>query len=121
EIEARFHEAHRRRYGHMAEGQPLEIVNFKVTGLGVIAKPALRKFSMAPGNKAPIEGRRPVYFGSDRTIETPVLRRLRLGPGMEIAGPAVIEEKTSTTVLYPGQVARVDPYLNIEVELPIAD
>jgi len=29
----------------------------------------------------------------------------------------VIEEKTSTTVLYPGQTARVDDYLNIELEL----
>ena len=40
---------------------------------------------------------------------------------MQIAGPAVIEEKTSTTVLYPGQRARVDKYLNIEVVLPETD
>jgi N-methylhydantoinase A/oxoprolinase/acetone carboxylase beta subunit len=30
-------------------------------------------------------------------------------------GPAIIEEKTSTIVLYPGQTAEVDEYLNIEV------
>jgi hypothetical protein len=29
----------------------------------------------------------------------------------------VIEEKTSTTVLYPGQRALVDDYLNIEVDV----
>jgi N-methylhydantoinase A/oxoprolinase/acetone carboxylase beta subunit len=40
---------------------------------------------------------------------------------MEVPGPAVIEEKTSTTVLYPGHVARVDEDLNIEIELPAAD
>jgi hypothetical protein len=34
-----------------------------------------------------------------------------------IEGPAVIGEKTSTTVLYPGQRAVVDAYLNIEVEI----
>jgi N-methylhydantoinase A/oxoprolinase/acetone carboxylase beta subunit len=36
---------------------------------------------------------------------------------MEIEGPAVVEEKTSTTVLYPGQRAVVDAYLNIEVDV----
>ena len=33
-----------------------------------------------------------------------------------IAGPAIIEEQTSTTVLYPGQRADVDGYLNIEID-----
>jgi N-methylhydantoinase A len=36
---------------------------------------------------------------------------------MRIDGPAVIEEKTSTTVLGPGQHAEIDGYLNIEVDL----
>jgi N-methylhydantoinase A len=36
-------------------------------------------------------------------------------PGTVIEGPAVIEEKTSTTVLYPGQHAAIDGYLNIEI------
>jgi len=34
---------------------------------------------------------------------------------MTIDGPAVIEEKTSTTVLYPGQRAAIDGYLNIAI------
>jgi N-methylhydantoinase A/oxoprolinase/acetone carboxylase beta subunit len=34
----RFHDAHRRRYGHMAEREAVEIVNFEVTGVGLIAK-----------------------------------------------------------------------------------
>jgi N-methylhydantoinase A/oxoprolinase/acetone carboxylase beta subunit len=34
-------------------------------------------------------------------------------------GPAIIEEKTSTIVLYPGQRAEVDEYLNIEVAVPV--
>ena len=39
----------------------------------------------------------------------------RLRAGAVIDGPAVIEEKTSTTVLYPGQRAEIDGYLNIAV------
>src|SRR6202043_2403443 len=35
----RFHEVHRRRYGHMAESEAVEIVNFQVTAVGAIPKP----------------------------------------------------------------------------------
>ena len=50
-------------------------------------------------------------------IDTPVFRRRDLDPGAEITGPAIIEEQTSTTVLGPGHTARVDEYLNIEIDL----
>jgi N-methylhydantoinase A/oxoprolinase/acetone carboxylase beta subunit len=33
-----------------------------------------------------------------------------------LAGPAIIEEQTSTTVLAPGQRASIDEYANIEIE-----
>ena len=41
----------------------------------------------------------------------------RCKPGMRIEGPAIIEEQTSTTVLYPGQQAEVDEYLNVDMAL----
>jgi N-methylhydantoinase A len=45
----------------------------------------------------------------------PVFRRSALAAGAVIDGPAVIEEKTSTTVLYPDQRAEFDGYLNIAI------
>ena len=48
----------------------------------------------------------------------PVLRRSDSASARASNGPAVIEEKTSTIVLYPGQRAAIDDYLNIEVEVP---
>lgn len=113
----RFHDAHHRRYGHMAEGEPVEIVNFKVTGIGIIPKPTMKTFTPDAGKLPSPEEVRPVYFQSTAPLSVPVYRRSLLPPGARIEGPAVIEEKTSTTVLYPGQNARVDEYLNIEVEL----
>ena len=121
DMSVRFHAAHLRRYGHAADNQPLEIVNFKVVGLGVIPKPKLRSFPSSNGKRAAFDNLRPVYFGPGMTIDTPVFRRALLEPGMEVPGPAVIEEKTSTTVLYPGQRAQVDEFLNLEVELPTLD
>jgi N-methylhydantoinase A len=60
--------------------------------------------------------RRAVYF--DRAtgwVETPVHDRARLPLGAEIAGPAVIEEMSATTLLHPGQHATTDAAGNLIV------
>jgi N-methylhydantoinase A len=54
-----------------------------------------------------------VYFetagpGGGEWRECPVWRREVLLAGNEIAGPAIVEEVSATTVLYPGDRARVD-------------
>lgn len=111
-----FHNSHERRYGHKAVNETIEIVNFKVTAIGSIPKPVLRK-SKATGDKAKPAGHREAYFGGDAGVRTPVYRRRDLAPGMSLEGPAVIEEQTSTIVLHPGQSGVVDEYLNIEVSI----
>ena len=100
----------------MAQAEAVEIVNFQVTAVGTIPKPQSKRFETRKTAlpAAPHENRIAYFDGSDAT-EVPVYRRSALAPGATIEGPAVIEEKTSTTVLYPGQRARVDEYLNIEV------
>jgi N-methylhydantoinase A len=50
-------------------------------------------------------------------MDTPVYDRATLLPGDTIAGPAVIEQLDSTTLLFPGDRATVDPHLNLMVEL----
>jgi N-methylhydantoinase A len=117
-LAGRFHEAHQRRYGHMAQAEAVEIVNFQVTAVGTIPKPQSKRFE-TPKTALPPQPHenRIAYFDGGEAIEVPVYRRSALSPGAVIDGPAVIEEKTSTTVLYPDQRARVDEYLNIEVEL----
>jgi N-methylhydantoinase A len=114
----RFHDAHQRRYGHMAEAEAVEIVNFQATAVGLIPKPVVKRFQKADMQAAKPKIR-PVYFNASEAAETPVYRRSTLQPGTAIEGPAVIEEKTSTTVLYPGQRAVVDDYLNIEVDVTL--
>jgi N-methylhydantoinase A len=110
-----FHEAHRRRYGHMAVNEAVEIVNFKVTAVGEIAKPRLKPAPIRTDSRPkPIE-RRQAYFGHG-LVDTPIFRRNALLPGAVLTGPAIIEEQTSTTVLAPGQRASIDEYSNIEIE-----
>jgi len=113
----RFHEAHRRRYGHMAASEAVEIVNFQVTAIGQIPKPKAQEMPVARAAQIPAPAeKRTVYFSANDAIEVPVFRRAALPAGAGIEGPAIIEEKTSTTVLYPGQSARIDSYLNVEIE-----
>jgi len=112
----RFHQAHRRRYGHMAASEAIEIVNFQVTAVGKIAKPQFHAVTAATDAPPPQpQARRRAYFSATEAIQVPVYRRSALTAGAIVAGPAVIEEKTSTIVIYPGQRAAVDGYLNIEV------
>jgi N-methylhydantoinase A len=113
----RFHDAHQRRYGHMAEAEAVEIVNFQVTAVGLIPKPAMKPFDKAAGQPV-ADHVRQAYFDATTARDVPVLRRAGLASGARIEGPAIIEEQTSTTVLHPGQRAAVDAYLNIEIELP---
>ena len=113
----RFHEAHRRRYGHMAVSEGVEIVNFHITAVGQIPKPRFQD-SVTPQQThlpAPLEIRT-AYFGPAGTADVQVFRRSTLTPGAMIEGPAIIEEKTSTIVIYPNQQARIDRYLNLEIE-----
>jgi N-methylhydantoinase A len=112
----RFHEAHRRRYGHMAESEAIEIVNFQVTAVGAIPKPQFSPIAPPTDSQSPIpQEMRTAYFNSTDAIQVPVFRRSALAAGAVISGPAIVEEKTSTTVLYPGQRAEIDGYLNIAV------
>ena len=52
-----------------------------------------------------------------RYVATPIYDRYRMGPGTQIEGPAIVEERESTTVVGPGATARVaeDGSLIIEV------
>jgi N-methylhydantoinase A len=120
ELSEAFHDAHKRRYGHMAENEVVEIVNFKVVAVGPIAKPILRPVLVGDGMLPQPLGIRRAWFGGDGDCDTPVWRRSSLGPGAQIVGPAIIEEKTSTIVIYPGQSVLVDQYLNLEIEAPDA-
>jgi N-methylhydantoinase A len=119
-LEGNFHAAHHRRYGHRAQAESVEIVNFSVTAVGLIPKPELKVFD-SPTTKAPLPcATRAAYFNGSEAERVAVFQRDSLQTGMRIDGPAIIEEATSTVVLYRGQRAEVDRYRNIEVTVGLA-
>ena len=50
-------------------------------------------------------------------VSCPVYARDKLANGNRIAGPAIVEQMDATTVILPGMTARVEPYLNLVLEM----
>ncbi len=103
-----FESEYRAFYGQLADGVPIEAVNWRVLISGPQPQIHSADFqqSQTPGD-API-AYRPVRFGPDRTpLETPVFRREQLGASWSAAGPLIIEAAASTTVVTPGWSAQV--------------
>ena len=114
----RFESEHLKLYGHAKSGEPIELVSLRVNILGVIERPKLQRIKANGDASSAVVDRRPVYFASVGDFVTcPVYNRPLLGAGCEIPGPATIEATDSTTVLYPGQHASVDPFGNLIIEV----
>jgi N-methylhydantoinase A len=104
-----FNTAHLKTFGYNYAGkQKVELVNFCVSGFGVIDRPSVPKLELA-GKTAPQAAKRKVYF-KGAFIETPIYQRGTLGAGFTLNGPAIVEEFGSTTVVFPGQKLEVDPH-----------
>jgi N-methylhydantoinase A len=111
----RFHASHEKAYGFRVDAEPVEIVNLRSTAVGEIRKPGLKLLPSVGGDlNAAMKTKRPVYFSPHAGfVETPVFDRVKLSAGAEFDGPAIVEEKDSTTIVPPGWKAQVDPYGNL--------
>lgn len=115
-----FDAIHEQCHGHAAPDQSVEVVNYRVQAIGVVppvALPALK--SAADDSGSARTGSRKAYFATaaETPIEVPVYSRERLRAGHRFAGPAIVEQYDSTTVICPEQVATVDGYGNLVVTL----
>ena len=115
EILAQFHQEHERSYGFKAEEEPVEFVALRLSAVGVIPKPQLRKVKRGGDTTTnALKETRPVYFAeTDGRVNCPIFNRYKLGSGDEITGPAIIEEVDSTTVIHPDYQAVVDEFGNL--------
>jgi N-methylhydantoinase A len=118
EVVRRFHDAHEATYGYCYRddgSQGIEWVNVRVSGIGPIERPTLRRLETGDGDAGRARtGRRLVHFDG-RWVDADLYRRADLLAGDEITGPAVIQEFSSTVPLAPGFVARVDDLANLVV------
>ena len=114
-IAAAFHAEHERHYGFHSAGEPIEIVNIRLTAIGRIATEGAPVSGGKAGATPEAAGHRPVWFDGGSAVETPVYRRESLTAGTDLAGPAIVEQLDSTTVVFPGDRAAVDGAGNLVV------
>jgi len=111
DIRLRFDDIHRQCHGHAAPGQAVEVVNYRVEGVGLVPDVQLPLVEAGIGGVERAQvGQRPVAFLSvaDQPMATPVYDRARLGRGDRFAGPAIVEQYDTTVVVGPGQTVEVD-------------
>ena len=102
-----FHAAHQRRYGHSSASAAVEFVNLRVAVLGSLPhRGQSHQATPGGGDAAWLEERRVVFDGTAHP--TPVFARDALGSSFRFEGPAIVEEKSATTVVPPGWRAMVD-------------
>ncbi|WP_054004507.1 caprolactamase subunit alpha [Cypionkella psychrotolerans] len=109
QIKQAFHARHEQLYTYAEPHSTVEVVNIESTVYGLVDKP--KRMHIAPGKAADqaIKAYRDAVFSADGSrIRTPIYEGGALGAGAEIAGPAVIEEVTTTIVIEPGWSATLD-------------
>jgi N-methylhydantoinase A len=107
-----YHRKHEALYGYAIADEAIEFVNFKVTAVGPIDKPAPPAWRV--GGEAAPKQTRPVHFReTGGWVDCPIYDRAEMPAGASIEGPAVIEEAMATTLLLPRQRMTVDRLGNL--------
>lgn len=117
-IVERFHAAHEATFGHSAPGQPVEMVNLRVSAALKAETPAVQSEAPPRANPTPTQTRR-VVFHRDQ-VECAVYARGDLPVGAALSGPLIVEESGSTTVVCPGDRLEVDAQGNLRMEIEAA-
>jgi len=107
ELVETFHLTHERVYAVRDEGSPVECVNWK-------GRISIRPFDPPPSpepsdvhNTPTPNASRSCFFGGSDRVDTPIFRGANMVIGDEVQGPAIIEEPTTTIVVYPDMSARL--------------
>ncbi|AXY25684.1 5-oxoprolinase [Suicoccus acidiformans] len=111
-----FHAAHEKAYNFTLPGNPIEIVNYHLTGYGQVDKPEIAEIEVNSTLEDAFVEERSVLFEQKGWLQTKVYDRELLPVGDKLQGPVIVEEAAATTVVYPEQVVYRDKYGNLIIE-----
>ena len=104
ELPNMFEAEHLSRYGHNNPGESIELVNIRMSALGLNG---ITSEQYLPESETKSEKMvYPVYFNKEWT-DSKIIQRDQIKIGGSVAGPAVILEPDCTTLLHPGWQAEV--------------
>lgn len=118
-----FHDLHEHTYGFASRDEDLMAVNLRVTGIGRVERPRIRRLEpAADGPERALKERRRMHFSeAGGLVDTPIYDRARLAAGDRLDGPVVIEQMDTTTVVPPGMHVDVDTHGNLLIRLPMTE
>jgi len=112
-LRRQFDDNHKQMFGHTAPEEPVEIVSYRLRGIGRVPPVKLPSYrAQGVALKDALRETRKARFGGV-TLDCPVYQRDRLDVGIRFDGPAIIDQLDATTVIPPGYSARVDEFKNI--------
>jgi N-methylhydantoinase A len=118
ELREAFFTAYQQLFERTVREVPIEALNWRVAASAPVPNIALNFGGQPVGTGEALKGQRDVYFGETDFTPCKVYDRYALKPGDTFEGPAVVEERESTTVVGPGASASVDQYHNLIIDIP---
>lgn len=102
-----FHQAHERIFAVRDPGSGIEVINWKARLVVKLPQQAEPPRSEAAKHDAVAGATRGCFFGDVTPVPTGIFKADDISPGSVIRGPAIIEEPTTTLVVFPGMTAEV--------------
>jgi N-methylhydantoinase A len=113
-----FHQMHQKLYAFSRPEEPPEIVSLRLDLIGLREELHLPIVAFQGENASNArKGMRKVFFDTKGFVATPIYDGAQVRPGNLIVGPAIIEEPSTNIVIFPGQEALLDQYMNYVVEV----
>lgn len=111
-----FHIRHERLYGYKFDEKPVEIVNLRIKAIVISEKLSFSSSAKVISKAEPQEYHQ-VYMDGD-FVEIPVFDGLQFEPGQNLAGPGIIYLPDTTVYIPPNNIAFIDSFNNILIEIP---
>ena len=119
EMQKRFEDAHRQRYGFIMPEKALIIEAAAVEAIGMMTDTEEKELDNENTATAASLAEVAAYMASAEH-GTPVYDRDTFAPGTKIVGPAVIREQTATTIVEPGWSAELTPKGHLVLDRVVA-
>jgi 5-oxoprolinase (ATP-hydrolysing)/N-methylhydantoinase A len=115
-VKAAFAHEYQRLYTHVYTGTVIQAISWRVHCAGPAPSIGVERQEGVGPVRSALKGHRRAYFGdAGGWAETPVYDRYALAPGAAIRGPAIVEERESTTVIPPGDSLEIDAHGNLRI------
>jgi N-methylhydantoinase A len=118
-LRSKFLQLYRKQYGHVRESAPIEIIGLRITGLATTPKPSISQLhqNSDDGDPQPRAYRSVFCLSAQQRLQTPIFSRETLPTGFRRAGPMIIEEFGSTSVIGPDEEIEVGSLGEVTVTL----